>query len=113
MNENLNHDMYKCRPQTEALYRDSCTLMPGGVSSPVRSFTGLELTPLIVREGKGDRITDVDGHTYIDFCQSWGALILGHSHPRIVAKATEQLNRGSSFGIATPYEKELAERIML
>jgi glutamate-1-semialdehyde 2,1-aminomutase len=104
--------MGKYRPRTEALYRDSCDLMPGGVSSPVRSFKGLELTPLIVREGKGDMIFDVDGHAYIDFCQSWGALILGHAPPAVVAKATEQLNRGTSFGIATPYEKELAEIIM-
>src|SRR6185503_16553645 len=70
------------------------------------------LTPLMVCEGKGDTITDIDGHAYIDFCQSWGALILGHSHPHVVAKATQQLHRGSSFGIATPYEKELAEKIM-
>jgi glutamate-1-semialdehyde 2,1-aminomutase len=104
--------MGKYRPQTEALYRESCALMPGGVSSPVRAFTGMELTPLIVREGKGDTLFDVDGHAYIDFCQSWGALILGHAPPGVVAKAAEQLNRGSSFGIATPYEKELAEIIM-
>ncbi len=102
----------KLRPHTEKLYRDSCALMPGGVSSPVRSFKGMELTPLIVREGKGDTIIDVDGHAYIDFCQSWGALILGHAHERIVQKASEQLGRGSSFGIATPYEKELAEALM-
>jgi glutamate-1-semialdehyde 2,1-aminomutase len=112
MNQSLKCEpLRKIRPLTEALYRDSCALMPGGVSSPVRSFTGMELTPLIIREGKGDMITDVDGHTYIDFCQSWGALILGHSHPAVVKKTIEQLNRGSSFGIATPYEKELAEII--
>jgi glutamate-1-semialdehyde 2,1-aminomutase len=112
MNQNLKREpLIKIRSLTETLYRESCALMPGGVSSPVRSFVGMEMTPLIVREGKGDTITDVDGHTYIDFCQSWGALILGHSHPSIVKKATEQLSRGSSFGIATPYEKELAEII--
>lgn len=102
----------KHRPQTEALYRDSCALMPGGVNSPVRAFTGMGLTPLIVCEGKGDTITDVDGYPYIDFCQSWGALILGHSHPDIIAKVALQLSRGTSFGIATPYEKELAEKIV-
>ncbi len=100
------------RPQTETLYRDSCALMPGGVNSPVRSFKGMEMTPLIVREGKGDTIFDVDGHSYIDFCQSWGALILGHAPDHVVAKASQQLSRGSSFGIATPYEKELAEMIV-
>jgi glutamate-1-semialdehyde 2,1-aminomutase len=100
------------RPQTEILYRDSCALMPGGVSSPIRSFKGMQMTPLIVKEGKADRICDVDGHWYIDFCQSWGALILGHAADNVVAKVLEQLRRGSSFGIATPYEKELAEIII-
>jgi glutamate-1-semialdehyde 2,1-aminomutase len=112
MNRNLKCEpLKKTRPLTDLLYRESCALMPGGVSSPVRSFTGMELTPLMICEGRGDTITDVDGHTYIDFCQSWGALILGHSHPSIVKKATEQLSRGTSFGIATPYEKELVEII--
>ena len=100
------------RPQSEQLYRDSCALMPGGVSSPVRSFAGMGIDPLVVREGKGDTIIDVDGHAYIDFCQSWGALILGHADERVVAKASQQLARGSSFGIATPYEKEFAESLM-
>jgi glutamate-1-semialdehyde 2,1-aminomutase len=101
----------RLRTITEQLYRDSCALMPGGVNSPVRSFTGMGLTPLMVKEGKGDTVIDVDGHAYVDFCQSWGALILGHADGRIVKKASEQLTRGSSFGIATPYEKELAEAL--
>jgi glutamate-1-semialdehyde 2,1-aminomutase len=99
------------RPLSEVLYRDSCALMPGGVNSPVRCFKGLDMTPLMVKEGRGDTIFDVDGHAYIDFCQSWGALILGHAPERVVAKVAQQLARGSSFGIATPYEKELAESI--
>jgi glutamate-1-semialdehyde 2,1-aminomutase len=103
--------MKRHRPASESLYRESCALMPGGVSSPVRSFKGMEMTPLIVQEGKGDTILDVDGHSYIDFCQSWGALILGHSNDKIVARSSEQLKRGTSFGIATPFEKELAEKI--
>lgn len=102
----------RARLQTESLYQESCALMPGGVSSPVRAFHGMGITPMIVREGKGDTIYDVDGHSYIDFCQSWGALILGHSPDHVIAKVSEQLSRGSSFGIATPYEKELAEIII-
>ncbi len=100
------------RPLSESLYLDSCALMPGGVSSPVRSFKHLDMTPMIVHEGKGDTIVDLDGHRYIDFCQSWGALILGHSPEAIVSKATEQLKRGTTFGIATPFEKQLAEKII-
>ncbi len=99
------------RPLTDILYRESCTLMPGGVSSPVRAFTKLDMVPLIVQEGKGDTITDVDGHRYIDFCQSWGAMILGHAPDPVLKKAQEQLQKGTSFGIATPYEKELAAKI--
>src|SRR5579871_549239 len=108
----MHETVTKPRTHTEALYRESCALMPGGVSSPVRAFKEMAMTPLIVCEGKGDTIIDVDGHSYIDFCQSWGSLILGHCDPSVVAAATLQLNRGSSFGIATPYEKELAEAIM-
>ncbi len=108
----MHENTAKPRPHTEALYRECCALMPGGVSSPVRAFREMAMTPLMIREGKGDTIVDVDGHSYIDFCQSWGALVLGHCHPDVVAAATLQLNRGSSFGIATPYEKELAEAIM-
>lgn len=104
--------MRNFRPNSEALYLDSCALMPGGVNSPVRAFKGMEMTPLIVEKGKGDTIWDVDGHSYIDFCQSWGSLILGHAPPHVVAKASEQLANGTSFGIATPYEKNLAEIII-
>lgn len=104
--------MTKLRPLTESLYASSCALMPGGVNSPVRSFKDLEMTPLMVCEGKGDQIWDVDGHQYIDFCQSWGALILGHSPDFVIARVREQLERGTSFGIATPFEKKLAEKII-
>lgn len=99
------------RPQTEALYLESCALMPGGVNSPVRAFKDLDMTPIMVKAGKGDTIWDVDDHAYIDFCQGWGSLILGHAPDHVVAIATEQLSRGSSFGIATPYEKDLAKII--
>jgi glutamate-1-semialdehyde 2,1-aminomutase len=100
------------RPQSESLYRDSCALMPGGVNSPVRSFKGMGITPLMVTRGKGDTIYDVDDHSYVDFCQSWGSLILGHAADEVIEKAAEQMARGSSFGIATPYEKSLASAIV-
>ncbi len=104
--------MRNFRPNSETLYLDSCALMPGGVNSPVRAFKGMEMIPLMVEKGKGDTIWDVDGHSYIDFCQSWGSLILGHAPKLIVEKASEQLAKGTSFGIATPYEKNLAEIIV-
>jgi glutamate-1-semialdehyde 2,1-aminomutase len=85
--------------------------MPGGVNSPVRAFRDLGLSPLIAVRGEGDQIWDVDGHDYIDFCCSWGALILGHAPPGVVRVACEQIARGSSFGIATPYENACAAKI--
>lgn len=86
--------------------------MPGGVNSPVRAFKGLGLPPLVVKEGRGDLLIDVDEKRYIDFCQGWGSLILGHSPPSVVAALQEQLVKGTSFGIATPYEMLLAEKIV-
>jgi glutamate-1-semialdehyde 2,1-aminomutase len=102
----------KERPLTQELYQKSCERMPGGVNSPVRAFTSLDMIPLIVARGKGDRIWDVDEHPYIDFCGAWGSLILGHCAPAVMHAVTEQLHRGSSFGIATPYEHACAEKIM-
>lgn len=100
------------RSATETLFKKACALIPGGVNSPVRSFKGLGLTPpMIVESGAGDLIRDVDGKEYIDYCMSWGSLILGHAHPKIVQAATAQMGRGSSFGIATRLEVEIAEKI--
>lgn len=97
--------------KSEEIYRASCKAIPGGVNSPVRAFPGLSQTPLVVESGSGDQITDVDGHTYIDFCCSWGALIHGHAHPVIVAAAQKQIAKGSSFGITTEVEAKLAHLI--
>ena len=101
------------RPHSEMVFKKNCAVIPGGVNSPVRSFksVGME-TPMIVASGKGDLIWDVDGHEYIDFCGSWGALILGHAHPEIVKAAQEQMALGSSFGIATAIEGEMAQKIV-
>jgi len=100
------------RPKSEAIYKESCELMPGGVNSPVRAFKDLGTLPLIAVKGRGDEIWDADGNDYIDFCCSWGALILGHAPAEVVQKACEQVERGSSFGIATPYENECAAKII-
>jgi glutamate-1-semialdehyde 2,1-aminomutase len=100
------------RPKSEQIHRDACAFMPGGVNSPVRSFKEMDMTPLVVSHGKGDSIWDVDGRRYTDFCCSWGALILGHAPASVVDKACAQVAQGSSFGIATPYEKMCAEKIL-
>lgn len=100
------------RLKSEEVYTASCAIMPGGVSSPVRAFTGMPLRPLVVKEGRGDTLWDVDGNGYIDFCMGWGSLILGHSPEPVTSVMREQIERGTLFGVATPYERELAERII-
>lgn len=99
------------RTQSADIYTRSLECMPGGVSSPVRALKGMGITPLVVKGGKEDRLFDVDGHAYIDYCIGWGSLILGHAHSNVVAAAKTQMNEGSSFGTATPYELALAKRI--
>lgn len=100
------------RTKSEEIYTKACAVIPGGVNSPARSFKGLGISPLIVAKGSGDCIYDVDGRRYIDFCGSWGALILGHAHPEIVKATSEQMALGTSFGIATEIEERLARGVV-
>jgi glutamate-1-semialdehyde 2,1-aminomutase len=100
------------RKKSAAIYQRACSLIPGGVNSPVRSFRHLKMDPLIIESGKGDLLYDLDGHQYIDFCCSWGSLILGHAHPQIVKSVCEQMTKGSSFGISTALETEIAAKIV-
>ncbi|MDR3625151.1 MAG: glutamate-1-semialdehyde 2,1-aminomutase [Chlamydiales bacterium] len=93
-------------------YSRLCSLIPGGVNSPVRAFHGLGIPPMVVASGKGDTIVDVDGNAFIDYCGSWGALILGHAHPEVISKSYEKMQLGTSFGITTKVEADLAEKII-
>jgi glutamate-1-semialdehyde 2,1-aminomutase len=86
-------------------------LFPGGVSSPVRAFRGVGGEPFVVERGKGARIWDADGREYIDYVLSWGPLILGHAPEVVLDALREVMQRGTSFGIPTELEVELAERI--
>jgi glutamate-1-semialdehyde 2,1-aminomutase len=101
----------KERKKSSDVYEASCQVIPGGVNSPVRSFPGLSLLPMIVSEGRGDMLWDIDGHSYIDFCCSWGALILGHAPASVVQRVCAQMHKGSSFGIATLSEERLARKL--
>jgi glutamate-1-semialdehyde 2,1-aminomutase len=83
----------------------------GGVNSPVRAFRAVGGTPIIVDRAEGARVWDVDGNSYIDFVCSWGALILGHAHPEISAALADQAARGTSYGMTTELEIELAEML--
>ena len=87
-------------------------LFPGGVNSPVRAFGGVGGEPFVVERGEGARIWDVDGNEYIDFVLSWGPLVLGHAPPAVLDAVEEAMRRGTSFGIPTGLEVELAELIV-
>lgn len=106
------HMMVSDREKSKRVYADSCQVIPGGVNSPVRAFPGLDMTPLIVERGFEDMLIDADGKPYIDYCMSWGALILGHAHPTILAAAVRRMELGSSFGAITPVEEQLARKII-
>jgi glutamate-1-semialdehyde 2,1-aminomutase len=99
-------------PRSEALYARACRVIPGGVSSPVRAFRAVGGTPRFIARGAGQHLTDADGNTYLDFVNSWGALILGHAHPAVVAAITEAAGNGTTFGAPCAGEVELAERIV-
>ncbi len=86
--------------------------MPGGVSSPVRSFAAVEGTPRFIRRGEGARIEDVDGRAYLDLQMSFGPLILGHAHPAVVEAVSRQAANGSTYGAPSVPELELAETIV-
>jgi glutamate-1-semialdehyde 2,1-aminomutase len=100
------------RKRSEEIHINNCSVIPGGVNSPARSFQAVCMSPpLIISSGLGDTIIDADGKQYIDYCGSWGSLILGHAHPTIVSAAQNQMALGSSFGIATEIEGEMAKTI--
>ncbi|MFL5605284.1 MAG: glutamate-1-semialdehyde 2,1-aminomutase, partial [Gemmatimonadaceae bacterium] len=86
-------------------------LFPGGVSSPVRAFHGVGGEPFVVERGEGARIWDVDGNEYIDYVLSWGPLVLGHAAPAVLQALRDTMTRGTSFGIPTSLEIDLAELV--
>lgn len=102
----------KARPKTEKIYENLCSKIPGGVNSPVRSCKEVGLMPMIVERAEKDLIYDADGHSYIDFCGSWGALIHGHSHPDILNAVQKRMALGTSFGITSMIEDQFAEQII-
>lgn len=98
--------------KSTALFEKAKNYFPGGVNSPVRAFKSVGGTPLFIKKGNGAKIWDEDDNEFIDFCCSWGPLILGHNHPKVYEKIVETLQNGSSFGAPTKLENELAELIL-
>ena len=100
------------RHKSEQLFEKAKHLFPGGVNSPVRAFRSVDGAPLFIKRGDGAHIWDEDGNQFIDFCCSWGPLILGHNHPQVSEKITETLQNGTSFGAPTVLENELGQLIL-
>jgi len=93
-------------------FRRAKRSIPGGVNSPVRAFKAVGGNPLFITKAKGSRITDVDGNEFIDYVSSWGPMIFGHAHPRIVDAISRQAPLGTSFGAPTELETELAQKVV-
>jgi glutamate-1-semialdehyde 2,1-aminomutase len=100
------------RTNSELLFLKAKTYFPGGVNSPVRAFRSVGGTPLFIKKGKDALIWDADDNEFIDYCCSWGPLILGHANEKVVNAITETVKNGSSFGAPTALENELAELIL-
>jgi glutamate-1-semialdehyde 2,1-aminomutase len=96
------------RPRSTSVFERGKEILVGGVDSPVRAFRAVGGTPLVVDRAAGSKLTDADGREYIDYVCSWGANILGHAHPDIVASVQDQVTRGTSYGLTSPLEVDLA-----
>ena len=95
--------------KSEELFRRASNVLPGGVSSPVRRF---DPHPFFAAGGSGCLLESVDGESYIDYCLAYGPLILGHAHPRVVETVNDKIKRGTTYGVHTEGEIELAEAII-
>lgn len=100
------------REKSAKLYDKAQKYFPGGVNSPVRAFKSVHGVPLFIEKGDGCRLWDADGNEFVDFCCSWGPLILGHNHPDIHDNVLKTMKNGLSFGAPTGLENELAELIL-
>ena len=98
--------------ESQAIMARARQLFPGGVNSPVRAFGGVGGEPFVVQRGAGPYIWDADGNRYIDYVLSWGPLVLGHAAPVVLDALAEVMQRGTSFGIPTGLEVQLAELIV-
>ena len=103
--------MSRSTQRSEELFARATTLLPGGVSSPVRAFRAVGGSPLFIERGEGAYLVDADGNRYVDYVLSWGPLVLGHAHPRVVRALEGGVRRGTSYGAPTEQELELAELV--
>ncbi|MBI1271066.1 glutamate-1-semialdehyde 2,1-aminomutase [bacterium] len=101
----------KTKSKSEALYERARAVIPGGVNSPARAMKAVESDPLFIARADGAYLFDVDGGEYIDYVGSWGPMILGHRHPRVLAAIESELRNGTSYGAPCRLEVEMAELV--
>lgn len=97
--------------KSDKLFQQSKKHFPGGVNSPVRAFRAVGGSPRFIAKAKGQYLWDADGKKYLDFCQSWGPMILGHAHPKVTKAISDQAKKGTSYGAPTENESRLAALI--
>lgn len=98
--------------QSESIYKEAVKYIPGGVNSPVRAFKSVGMNPIFIDHAQGSKIYDADGNDYIDYICSWGPLILGHSHEVVLEGIEEQFKKGTSYGMPTQLEVDMAKLIV-
>jgi len=99
-------------PVNRKLFKEAQKYIPGGVNSPVRAFKAVAADPIFIDKAKGVYLYDADGNRYIDYCLSWGPLILGHANPTVIGNVKKALSKGTSYGIPTKQETDLAKMIV-
>src|SRR5947208_9213516 len=104
--------MKPTRVRSQEAFARASRVIPGGVNSPARAFGGVGGQPLFIARGEGPYLYDIDGNQYLDYIGSWGPLILGHAHPRVVHAVEEAVRRGATFGAPTEAETQLADLII-
>ena len=99
-------------PKSARAFSEAVNFLPGGVNSPVRAFGGVDIGPLFIDRAVGSKIYDIDGNEYIDYVCSWGPMVLGHAHPKVLEAVQGAVKKGTSFGAPTLAETKLAEKII-
>ena len=95
--------------RSSELFRQAKEVIPGGVNSPVRAFKSVGGSPIFASKAKGAYVYDEDGNRFIDYISSWGPMILGHAHPNVINAISETAKKGTSFGMPTSLETDLAK----
>ena len=98
--------------KSNSAFKVASEVLVGGVNSPARAFKAVGRTPLFINKSQGAKVVDIDGNEFIDYVCSWGAIVLGHSHEKVVEEVKKTLSLGSSFGAPTLLETEMAKLII-